>query len=165
MKETLSLLAVLALCVAPLTAGLATQPAPAEGGVKVGGNVHGKAASKTSVGGQKKLSNPGATGITSNPVHQPWRKNAAHIKEDATGPHLQSPELGTSGTKGGTSTTTATKLRKPSKGTGSSPLVGIGTGARISGTGMLPRGAVAAVIRPAPKNHGTISGTGIIRGN
>jgi len=163
MKPTQNLLVVLALCAAPLSIAVAAQPAPAEGGGKVGGKVHGKAASKTASGLQKKPGSPGEIGSTPHPLRQPWLKNAAHLKEDGK----QGREPGTGGTKDGASTTGMTKSHKLPNATGNPP-VGSATarnGARISGTGMHPRGTVAAVIRPAPKNYGTISGTRMTRGN
>jgi hypothetical protein len=158
MRTASSLLVVLALCAAPITAA---QSAPAEGAK--GGTVHsGKAPSKTGVGGQKTPRNP--VGSTSHPLRQPWVKNASRSKEDSSGLRPQAPEPGTGGTKGSFITGAVTKLHK---GTGSSPGVIPTTrnGARISGTGMSPKSAVAAVIRPAPKNNGMISGTGITRRN
>jgi len=164
MKTVFGPVAVLALCAGCITAALAAQPAPAVGAK--GGTAHAKGASKT-VAGQKKQGNLGATGSTSHALRWLSIKNSAHSKEDATVPHLQTPAPATGGKKDSAGTAGVANLHKLPTGTSGPPLAIATTRneARISGTGMLAKGAVAAVIRPSPKNHGTISGTGITRGN
>ena len=146
-----------ALSILPLTAALATQPAPTQG-LKAATDAHGShQGPKSGVNAEKQKKTE-----TSRTTSQTWRRiEAVHGKENVDGPRGKDPEAGPGGAKNDAATGMMTKSVRPH---GVSPVPGTLTtrnAASISGTGLHPRGTTPAVIHPAAKYGARISGTGI----
>jgi hypothetical protein len=149
------LLSILALSVVPVTAGLATQPAPTQG-TKAGSDAHhAQRASKTGVDAQKKTEIPRGTS------DQGRRINAARAKEGVEAQQGKAPDAGGGSARNIAATTGITKSARP-HGTGAVVgAVGTRSAASISGTDMRLKGTTPAVIHPGGKSGARITGTGI----
>jgi hypothetical protein len=139
----------------PVTAGLATQPAPTQG-TKAGSDAHhAQRAPKTGVDAQKKTEIPRGT-------PDQWRRiNAARGKEGVEARPGKAPDAGPGSAGNIAATTGLTGSARPH---GTTPVVGtVGTrnAAGISGTDMRLKGATPAVIHPGGKYGARINGTGV----